>query len=219
MTNKIKISIPEPCHENWLEMSPTEKGKFCGSCQKKVIDFTKSSDREIIFAFKKEQKLCGRFRISQLDREMIIPKEKKSIWIVAATSLIAFLGLGNQTAKAQDNIKIEQTENKQINDSKSSNKKLKIYTGIVYDEQNFPLPSVNVNNKRKNSTTYTNFDGTFSIMAKKGDVLTFTFLDYDQVKFKVMDETNIQIILKSKDNSNITDVVVGYPSIIKPAKK
>ncbi|WP_160113228.1 carboxypeptidase-like regulatory domain-containing protein [Flavobacterium hibernum] len=200
-------------------MSPTEKGKFCSSCQKNVIDFTKSSDREIILAFKKEEKLCGRFRISQLDREMIIPKEKKSIWIVAAASLIAFLGLGNQTAKAQGKIKIEQTENKQINDSKSSNKKLKIYTGIVYDEQNFPLPSVNVNNKRKNSTTYTNFDGTFSIMAKKGDVLTFTFLDYDQVKFKVMDETNIQIILKSNDNSNITDVVVGYPSIIKPAKK
>ncbi|OXA89172.1 TonB-linked outer membrane protein, SusC/RagA family [Flavobacterium hibernum] len=219
MTNKIKISIPEPCHENWHEMSPTEKGKFCSSCQKNVIDFTKSSDREIILAFKKEEKLCGRFRISQLDREMIIPKEKKSIWIVAAASLIAFLGLGNQTAKAQGKIKIEQTENKQINDSKSSNKKLKIYTGIVYDEQNFPLPSVNVNNKRKNSTTYTNFDGTFSIMAKKGDVLTFTFLDYDQVKFKVMDETNIQIILKSNDNSNITDVVVGYPSIIKPAKK
>jgi len=219
MTNKIKISIPEPCHENWHEMSPTEKGKFCSSCQKNVIDFTKSSDREIILAFKKEEKLCGRFRISQLDHEMIIPKEKKSIWIVAAASLIAFLGLGNQTAKAQGKIKIEQTENKQINDSKSSNKKLKIYTGIVYDEQNFPLPSVNVNNKRKNSTTYTNFDGTFSIMAKKGDVLTFTFLDYDQVKFKVMDETNIQIILKSNDNSNITDVVVGYPSIIKPAKK
>jgi hypothetical protein len=218
MANKIKISIPEPCNENWLEMSPTEKGKFCSACQKNVIDFTKSSDREIILTYKKEDNLCGRFRISQLDREMSIPKEKKSIWAFAAASLIALLGLGSQTAQAQGKIRIEQAEKNQINDSKSIDKKLKRYTGIVYDEQNYPLPSVNVSIKKKNSNTQTNFEGTFSIMAQKGDILTFLFLGYDKLEFKVTDETNIKISLKPQDNSNDIDIVVGTPSIIHPKK-
>ncbi|MEP7095663.1 MAG: hypothetical protein ABI793_16490, partial [Flavobacterium sp.] len=77
MVHKIKISIPEPCHENWLEMTPTEKGRFCGNCQKNVIDFTKSSDREILLAYNKTENICGQFKVSQLQREISIPKEKK----------------------------------------------------------------------------------------------------------------------------------------------
>lgn len=90
MNHKIKISIPEPCHENWFEMSPTEKGKFCASCQKEVVDFTKASDREVVLAYNGNKHLCGRFNVSQLERSLIIPKEKKSIWMIAAASVIAF---------------------------------------------------------------------------------------------------------------------------------
>jgi hypothetical protein len=47
MSSNLKIIIPKPCHENWSAMSPKEKGRFCGSCSKTVVDFTKKSPSEI----------------------------------------------------------------------------------------------------------------------------------------------------------------------------
>ncbi len=82
MGKKIQLSIAEPCHENWDNMSPTEKGKFCGSCQKQVIDFSGMSDREIAQFFKKPStgSVCGRFMSTQLDREMELP-QKRILWL------------------------------------------------------------------------------------------------------------------------------------------
>ena len=41
------IDIPTPCKEGWQNMAPTEKGAFCNSCQKEVIDFTQKTPAEI----------------------------------------------------------------------------------------------------------------------------------------------------------------------------
>lgn len=64
-----KISVPKPCHENWNAMSPNEKGKFCGSCNKTVIDFTKMKNTEIQNYFlvnSKEEEICGHFKFNQV---------------------------------------------------------------------------------------------------------------------------------------------------------
>lgn len=78
MAKKIQISVPVPCHENWDAMTPAEKGKFCGSCQKQVVDFSNMSDREIAQFFKKPStgSVCGRFMNDQLDRDIDIPKKR-----------------------------------------------------------------------------------------------------------------------------------------------
>jgi len=47
MLKNIQLSIPKPCHENWDAMSPVEKGRFCGSCQKQVVDFSNMNDWQI----------------------------------------------------------------------------------------------------------------------------------------------------------------------------
>ncbi|WP_041326921.1 carboxypeptidase-like regulatory domain-containing protein [Robiginitalea biformata] len=67
----FKISIPEPCGENWNEMTPTEKGAFCETCEKEVVDFTSLSDAEIAQKLDAGKKLCGRFRPNQLDRTIV----------------------------------------------------------------------------------------------------------------------------------------------------
>ncbi|VXB20671.1 putative TonB [Flavobacterium sp. 9AF] len=66
---KLNISIPKPCHENWEKMLPDEKGKFCQSCSKIVFDFTKSNTEEIttVFENNRTEKICGRFRTDQLE--------------------------------------------------------------------------------------------------------------------------------------------------------
>lgn len=207
MTHKIKITIPKPCHENWLEMSVTEKGRFCSNCQKDVIDFINSSDREILSAYNKSKNLCGQFRESQLDRDIIIPKEKKSIWMISVASIIAFLGLGTQTATAQGNIRIEQTDKKQLNDSTAIeiNRELP-YHGIVYDENKTPLPGVNVMIKGTKIITHTDFDGKFSISAKKRDILVFSFIGYNTTEFKL--KNNPEIAIKIKATSEMLGEVV-----------
>lgn len=78
MSKKIQLSIPKPCHENWDAMTQVEKGKFCGSCQKQVVDFSSMSDRQVAEFFKKPStgSVCGRFMTDQLDRDIEIPKKR-----------------------------------------------------------------------------------------------------------------------------------------------
>ncbi len=68
-----KITIPEPCHENWQKMTPNEKGRFCASCSKTVVDFTKKSTEEIqeYLIRNKEKRVCGHFYKKQLDAIVI----------------------------------------------------------------------------------------------------------------------------------------------------
>lgn len=77
----VLLSIPEPCRENWNEMSPCEQGAHCKTCSETVVDFTKLSDEEIETYFLRhhEQKICGRFRNHQLSAsENLLPQLLKS---------------------------------------------------------------------------------------------------------------------------------------------
>lgn len=71
---KFSLSVAEPCHQNWQDMTPGQKGRFCASCQKTVVDFTTMNDREIAEFFKtKKGNTCGRFYNDQLNREIVVP--------------------------------------------------------------------------------------------------------------------------------------------------
>lgn len=68
MKNRLQISIPEPCHENWDKMTPTKQGRFCDVCSKCVVDFTRFSDGELLAYFSNPPKnLCGRFDNKKLN--------------------------------------------------------------------------------------------------------------------------------------------------------
>jgi hypothetical protein len=74
MMIRNQITIPKPCHENWNEMHPAEKGRFCDRCTKIVFDFTKMKQDEIdkyLLAHKNE-KLCGRFMKEQVKSSISI---------------------------------------------------------------------------------------------------------------------------------------------------
>lgn len=65
----MKLSINNPCHENWDGMTPNEKGAFCLSCQKTVVDFSKKTLSEIKDFFThipETESVCGRFEEDQL---------------------------------------------------------------------------------------------------------------------------------------------------------
>lgn len=63
----FQFSIPEPCSENWGNMTASEKGRFCKSCSKVVRNLSESSAEEIHALYQEAGgKLCGRIHTSQM---------------------------------------------------------------------------------------------------------------------------------------------------------
>jgi len=69
----FKLSIPKPCFEGWENMLPNEQGRYCNSCAKTVVDFSVMSDEAVqqYFIAHYDQKICGRFKNTQLQRIII----------------------------------------------------------------------------------------------------------------------------------------------------
>src|SRR5690242_17957207 len=94
MRQPLQVQIPTPCHESWQAMTPNEKGRHCMSCQKTVIDFTNMSDRQILeYITKASSNVCGRFSNEQLNKDLIIPSNKKKFswayaWNIAFASFL-----------------------------------------------------------------------------------------------------------------------------------
>ena len=76
----MKITIEKPCNENWNEMIPDEKGRYCNKCAKSVIDFSILSDQEVIAVLSSSKgELCGRVTSTQLSTPFIhFPEPKLS---------------------------------------------------------------------------------------------------------------------------------------------
>jgi TonB-dependent starch-binding outer membrane protein SusC len=85
----------------------------------------------------------------------------------------------------------------------------KTITGIVSDASG-PLPGVNVVIKGTTKGVSTGFDGGYSIKAKVGDVITFTYIGYSIVSKVVANQSVINV--KLQDDTKIIEevVVVGY---------
>jgi len=96
----MKISIPNPCSEDWSKMTPTEQGAFCKKCALEVTDFTKKSPleiKEILTAkIQSKQRVCGNIENRQLiefNQEFIPWKsDQESFRAIWAFSLIAVFG-------------------------------------------------------------------------------------------------------------------------------
>lgn len=196
MRKPIQIAIPQPCHEKWDEMTPVDKGRFCAACQKNVIDFTKASDREIANAINSNKSLCGRFSTSQLERDLVVPKEKSPVWTAVAAGVLSFVTLGSYKASAQETLKTEQAVSKTDSIFQKAIPEKLIITGTVSDEWG-PLPSANVIIKGTARGTQTDIEGNYSIEVKKGDTLEFYYSTYEIITVQVINKQNLNVIMKS----------------------
>ena len=199
MSRKINISVPKPCHENWEAMTPEEKGRFCGVCSKTVFDFTKATDKEIIEHLNTDATACGRFVSSQLNRDLIVQKEKSSYWIIATATVFSFLGIGSQTAYSQvkqDTIQTDKKLNKNI--ISTTNNPVTI-TGFVSYELG-PIAGANVVVKGTTRGISTDYDGKYSIEVNEGEILTYNYIGFK----------TIEIIVDSKSTAiNVTMIEDG----------
>lgn len=83
-------------------------------------------------------------------------------------------------------------------------------SGTVKDENNMPLPGVNILVKGTARGVQADFDGNYIISASKGDVLIYSFVGYATQEIPVVDETNININLDLNTSALDEVIVVGY---------
>ena len=108
----IHISIPTPCNESWGGMDMTERGAFCNSCQKEVIDFSAMTDREVINYLAMHQTGCGKFRNDQLNTHLTIPRVHNGFmkWKALLLGLLPFFSMrvAHAAASKNENLQILQ---------------------------------------------------------------------------------------------------------------
>ena len=68
--------------------------------------------------------------------------------------------------------------------------------GTVTDGAKIPLPGVTISIEGSAKGAISDFDGNFTIQAKKGDVLMFQYIGLPSLKFKVTDEKKYQILAR-----------------------
>ncbi len=191
-------------------------GKFCGSCAKAVIDFTKLSDNEIIRILENAngQSLCGRFDSDQLNKIIVQTNAERNNPILYKMLAGLLLLASVETASAQSAPKPD--------DSVSVSKSLRgivgkvAYSdpvkGKVTDSDGKPLSNVTIYLERTNNNVKTQIDGTFEIGAHIGDVLKIRnegFLDMTikvttfhitiQMRLEANNQINKEATLKNTD--------------------
>jgi Ca-activated chloride channel family protein len=86
----------------------------------------------------------------------------------------------------------------------------KTITGVVTDNSGLPIPGVNVLVKKTTRGTQTDYDGKYSIKAKKGESLVFQFIGMKTIEVIIADASTINVKLQD-DNVQLEAVVVtGY---------
>ncbi|MFD0760877.1 SusC/RagA family TonB-linked outer membrane protein [Lutibacter aestuarii] len=86
----------------------------------------------------------------------------------------------------------------------------RVISGTVVSEDSSPLPGVNVLIKNTTKGVLTDFDGKYSISAKIGDVLIFSYLGMTTREITVGDSASIDVTLKAENNLLDEVVVVAY---------
>ncbi|RZJ72943.1 carboxypeptidase-like regulatory domain-containing protein [Flavobacterium sp.] len=222
------IEIPTPCHENWSEMSPVEKGRFCNSCQKNVIDFTKSTDAQIAVYFAQNKNVCGRFRQSQLERELIVAEDKSHNWLLAASGVLAMLSFASMQAQEKPKPQVVLLVGEKLGEVEVAEKPFvsedtvaiaaltKVISGIVSDSQ-IAIPGANVTVNETKISVQTDIYGKYQIEAKQGQTLTFSFIGYTDVQVKIGARDTVDVAM-SEGGITLGDEIVfsGYAIYHRP---
>jgi hypothetical protein len=110
MKKKFTLEIANPCSENFDQMIPNSQGSFCDSCAKNVIDLSRKTNAEVarFVANNKDQNICARLKITQLEEEFAHHEISKINTLkyaaVAASILLASNVTGQEKTPLQTEI-------------------------------------------------------------------------------------------------------------------
>lgn len=202
--NPILLSIPNPCHENWAEMTVVDKGRFCSHCQKTVTDITGMSDAAVIQLFQQQNHThCIRAFSSQLNRTITLPPQAPTRFYRIAVALgLTIMMAGAADAYARP--KAPLVEQSYLLDTGDSTKKETgggdsiTIRGVVLDEAYNPFPDVVVKVMQGGlikGGTITKNDGGFEIIIKDSNTNNY------QISVSTVGYNN-KVLLISKEDFN-----------------
>ncbi len=136
----MKFHIPTPCPEDWEKMKIGLTSRFCESCTKDVMDFTKMSRQEILeyLLENQGQRTCGRILPSQLDftrRDIVVtlhqmkkrfPRHQlpMAVMFIAGMMLAGCDGTGERrVTKATEVTEVTEDEQRVTDDTEKVDKK------------------------------------------------------------------------------------------------
>lgn len=90
-----------------------------------------------------------------------------------------------------------------------------VITGEIKDEQNEPLPGVQIMIQGTSTGTSSDVDGKYQITAAPGDILIFQFLGFTDVAERVGHKTKIDIVMYQNNLLMDESIVVGYGTMKK----
>ncbi|MFN8337113.1 MAG: carboxypeptidase-like regulatory domain-containing protein [Cyclobacteriaceae bacterium] len=212
MKSGFTLSVPNPCSEDWNSFTPTETGGFCSRCQKNVIDFTKSTDDEIIaFISKKSEHTCGRFKSSQLKTYAILPTEKVRPGFMLFKAGIAslLLLLVSKPTSAQVSMprpSIEARQNIETTKPITHSEKNVVRGKVTSEQDGSVLPGVSVVQKGTANGVQTDQDGLFELTLQPSDelILTFAFIGL------VTEEVKLKSPIPATINVKMSEDVTGF---------
>lgn len=108
--NYKKVNFSFRCDQDWNNMTPSNNGRHCDSCNKNVKDYTRYSLKELQKLKQENDSLCGQFAPHQIDQSLIkldSTKIKKGFF---STSILFLLGFNSVKAQVQQENKIEQVD-------------------------------------------------------------------------------------------------------------
>jgi TonB-linked SusC/RagA family outer membrane protein len=83
----------------------------------------------------------------------------------------------------------------------------KTVTGTVSDQENVPLPGVNIVIKDTSNGTQSDFDGNYAIQASTGDILVFSYLGQRTIEL-IVTESNTLNVQMQEDTQALEEVIV-----------
>lgn len=216
MAKKITLQIPEPCHEDWNQMTPQGLGRHCDSCAKTVVDFTAKSDKFIASYFKKHENVCGRFRPDQLNRPIDLSVRTNAILPPLAASFILPLAmLAASSAYGQESTKQFSRDASYVSLNIGSQKQqvYKDIKGVVTDTTGNPMPGVRVTILETNDQIQTDNKGTYRLKAQVGHTLRFSSYLYLTEEIQVHEYQDIYNFALQYSPEHLPEVVVVAQAI------
>ncbi|SKA20614.1 CarboxypepD_reg-like domain-containing protein [Chitinophaga eiseniae] len=199
----LTVSIPSPCQQSWENMTPAAGGRFCGSCQKTVVDFSGLTDSQIHELLSDtSQRYCGRFRKSQLDRQIQPEQQAASLLPAAVLGALLAAGLPATAAAAGDHAA-------QMADTATT----RTITGKVTVENGQLMPGVSLVVKGTNKGAVTDVNGYYRLTipvlpADQKVTVVVDCIGFKRTEMAIAAEQTVDVVLKDADAQLSGEVVV-----------